>query len=392
MNPLCKLRYLTSGESHGPALNAIMEGLPAGIPIDVDAINFQLARRQKGYGRGGRMKIEKDTAVVCSGIRHGATLGSPVTLRVENRDWVSWQTEMSITPTDAQLKRVVTHPRPGHADLSGGLKYQFRDLRNVLERASARETTARVAIASLCRQFLEQFGIKIAGHVISIGEIFSEVERPSVEEIIDKTEDAPMRCLDSDQEIKMMERVDAAKKAGDSLGGIFEIVVEGLPPGLGSYVHWDRKLDGRLVGALCSLQAVKGAEIGEGFRNAGLPGSQVHDEIFYDEKAQRFYHKTNGAGGLEGGMTTGEPLILRAALKPISTLYTPLHSIDIESKEAYKASVERSDTCAVPAAAVIGEAIVAITLADAMLEKFGGDSLVEVKRNYDSYLQSLRDY
>ncbi|MBI2335411.1 MAG: chorismate synthase [Deltaproteobacteria bacterium] len=389
---MTSLRYLTSGESHGPALNLILEGMPAGVPITLEAINHQLLRRQKGYGRGGRMKIETDQAIVMSGIRHGKTLGSPIAIRIENKDWNVWQQEMSLWPISGDPKREVTSPRPGHADLSGGLKYNFKDLRNVLERASARETTSRVAVGALCRQLLEHFGFVLAGHVVAVGDICWDGLRPSAKEILERTEEAPMRCLDPQIETKMMARVDEAKKAGDSVGGVFEVIVEGVPPGLGSHVHWDRKLDGRLAQALCSIQAVKGVEIGEAFRQAHLPGSQVHDGIFYNAQQKKFFHKTNRAGGLEGGMTNGEPLILRGALKPIATLYTPLHSVDVVTKKEFEAAVERSDTCVVPAASVIAENVVAITLADAFLEKFGGDSLDEIRHNYEAYLQQIHSY
>ena len=392
MNSLTRLRYLTSGESHGPSLNVILEGMPSGLPIAADFINQQLFRRQQGYGRGGRMKIETDQVQILSGVRHGLTLGSPICLAIENRDWKNWQDEMSIAPTDKPLKRKVTRPRPGHADLVGGMKYDFRDLRNVLERASARETTARVACGAIARRFLEEFCIQIAGHVLAVGSVRSEKASPSVQEILEKGESTPLRCLDSEAEAKMIALIDQAKKKGDSLGGIFEVKVEGLPPGLGTYVQWDRKLDGRLAQAIMSIQAVKGVEIGDGFDNAQKFGSEVHDAIHYDAKNKNFTRSSNRAGGMEGSMTSGMPLVVRGALKPISTLYTPLHSVDIDSKESFEASVERSDTCAIAAAAVIGEAVVAITLADAFLEKFGGDSVREVRRNYEAYLQQVRDY
>lgn len=392
MQALTRLRYLTSGESHGPALYAILEGIPAGLPVTEEFINFQLARRQKGYGRGGRMKIEKDQVHFKGGIRHNATLGSPICMEMLNRDWANWQNEMAIGAPTEPLKRVVTRPRPGHADLVGGLKYGFRDLRNVLERASARETTARVACGSVARRLLEELGVKIGGHVIQVGTVASQVRPGNAQEIIDKTEDTPLRCLDPDAEGQMVALIDQAKKQGDSLGGIFEIYVEGLVPGLGSYVHWDRKLDGRLAQAMLSIQAVKGMEIGEGYLNATRFGSEVHDAIHYDADGKFFSRSSNRAGGLEGSMTNGMPLIVRGFLKPISTLYKPLHSVDIESKEEFEASVERSDTCAIAAAAVIGEAVVALTLADAYLEKFGGDSLNELKRNLEGYREQLKSF
>ncbi len=387
-----RLRYLTSGESHGPGLYAILEGVPAGLPLGEDFVNFQLARRQEGYGRGGRMKIEKDQVNFKAGVRHGKTLGSPIALEILNRDWQNWANEMAIAPTEKPLKRVVTRPRPGHADLVGGLKYQFRDLRNVLERASARETTARVAVGAIARRLLEELGVRVAGHVLAVGNIVSEYRPSDVEEIVRLTESSPLRCLDKAVEARMIEKIDEAKKRGDSLGGIFEVYVEGLVPGLGSYVHWDRKLDGRLAQAILSIQAVKGMEIGEGYQNALSFGSQVHDSIIYDKERAEFSRGANRAGGLEGSMTTGQPLIVRGFLKPISTLYTPLQTVDIDSKEVQEASVERSDTCAIAAAAVIGEAVVALTLADAYLEKFGGDSLQELQRNLDGYRQQLKAY
>ena len=392
MSSLSKLRYLTSGESHGPGLYSVLEGIPSGLPLTEKFVNFQLARRQKGYGRGGRMKIEKDQVHFKAGVRHAHTLGSPIALEVINLDWKNWQNEMSIgTPKEA-LKRVVTRPRPGHADLVGGLKHNFRDLRNVLERASARETTSRVACGSIARRLLEELGVTIGGHVIQVGEAASQVSPESAQQIIEKTEETLLRCLDAQAEQKMVALIDEAKKNGDSLGGIFEVFVDGLVPGVGSYVHWDQKLDGRLAQALLSIQAVKGMEIGEGYANAQRFGSQVHDAIEYDGKQKSFSRSSNRAGGLEGSMTNGMPLVVRGFLKPISTLYQPLHSVDIESKEEFEASVERSDTCAIAAAAVIGEAVVALTLADAYLEKFGGDSLEEVKRNYDGYLEQIRNY
>ncbi len=387
-----RLRYLTSGESHGPGLYAILEGMPSGLPLSEEFVNLQLARRQEGYGRGGRMKIEKDQVNFKAGVRHGKTLGSPIALEILNRDWQNWANEMSIAPTEKPLKRVVTRPRPGHADLVGGLKYQFRDLRNVLERASARETTARVAVGAVARRFLEEVGVKIAGHVLAVGTVSSEQRPHDVEEILRLTEGSPLRCLDKSAEARMVAQIDEAKKQGDSLGGIFEVYVEGLVPGLGSYVHWDRKLDGRLAQAILSIQAVKGMEIGEGYRNALSFGSQVHDSILYDKDTKEFSRGANRAGGLEGSMTTGQPLIVRGFLKPISTLYTPLQTVDIDSKEIQEASVERSDTCAISAAAVIGEAVVALTLADAYLEKFGGDSLQELQRNLSGYRQQLKFY
>jgi chorismate synthase len=392
MQSLTRLRYLTSGESHGPGLFVILEGLPSGLEVRVEYINAQLARRQKGYGRGGRMKIETDQVEIYAGVRHGLSLGSPICLGVQNKDWKNWQDEMSVGPSDKPLKRGVTRPRPGHADLVGGLKYNFKDLRNVLERASARETTGRVACGAIAARLLAEFGVQIAGHVLQVGPVKSEASAATAKEVQQRTENSPLRCLDGSAEAKMVALIDEAKKKGDSLGGVFEVMVEGLPPGLGSYVQWDRKLDGRLAQAVMSIQAVKGVEVGEGFANAARFGSEVHDPILYERQQKRFSRSGNRAGGLEGSMTTGMPLLVRGALKPISTLYTPLPSVDIETKEPFEASVERSDTCAIAAAAVIAENVVAITLADAFLEKFGGDSMEELSRNYQGYLEQVKKY
>lgn len=387
-----RLRYLTSGESHGQALVVIVDGMPAGVPISSKAINHQLFRRQQGYGRGGRMAIEKDEVKILAGLRFGATLGSPVCLQIINRDWFTWSEEMAVLEKPPRLKREVTRPRPGHADLAGGLKYDHHDLRNVLERASARETTARVACGALARQFLSECGIELIGYVISIGGIEVGFKRPPFKQLVDLSEASPVRTIDSRFAKEMMAKIDLAKKKGDSLGGVFEVMVTGVPVGLGSCVQWDRKLDGQLAQAVMSIQAVKGVEIGLGFEGARRFGSEVHDSIYYEARKKQFFRKSNGAGGLEGGMTNGAPLVIRGALKPISTLYTPLDSVDIKTKKPFKASIERSDTCAVPAAAVIAENVVAITLADAMLDKFGGDSLKEVKRNLEGYLKQVKEY
>ncbi|PKM81276.1 MAG: chorismate synthase [Firmicutes bacterium HGW-Firmicutes-14] len=383
------LRYLTAGESHGPALTTIIEGLPSGIPLTEEYINTQLARRQGGYGRGGRMQIEKDTVVISAGIRGGLTTGSPVCLVIENRDWFNWSEIMS-PGTGASLdERVVTKPRPGHADLAGSIKYNHRDIRNVLERASARETAARVAAGATGRVLAEQFGIRIISHVIMIGGVSTAPAGPNPEEIFQKASRSELLCADPAAEEKMKEKIDQAKKEGDSLGGIFELIITGLPPGLGSHAQYDRKLDGRLAQAIMSIQAIKGVEIGIGFAAARVPGSQVHDELFYDPE-RGYYRETNRAGGLEGGITNGEPLILRAVMKPIPTLYKPLRSVDMLTREPYEASVERSDVCAVPAAAVVGEAVAAFEIAGSLIEKFGGDSLAEMKRNYDGYMEYVK--
>ncbi len=389
------LRLLTSGESHGKALVVILEGMPSGLEIKEESINDQLARRQKGYGRGNRMKIEKDRIEILSGIRGGLTLGSPISLKIDNKDWPNWQTIMDAQVPDPKKLKSVHHPRPGHADLPGGVKYDQRDLRNILERASARETTSRVAGCAITRQFLESFGIRIVGHVTNLGGVLidrSRLASLSTDELIAVTEASELRCIDPDAEIKMKEKVDFAKKTGDTLGGIFEIVVEGLPVGLGSHVQWDRRLDGKLSQAIMSIQAIKGVEIGDGFESASLFGSQVHDEIFYNQEKQAYFRKQNRAGGLEGGITNGSPLVIRAAMKPLSTLMKPLQSVNIDTHEPYLAAVERTDTTAVPAAAVIAENVVAYTLADVFLEKFGCDSMTEIRRNFQGYLDHLKQY
>lgn len=380
------LRYLTAGESHGPELTAIVEGLPSGIPMTEDYINTQLARRQGGYGRGGRMAIEKDTVRITAGVRGGFTTGAPVCLVVKNRDWENWSEIMSPGSNARLDERVVTKSRPGHADLPGAIKYAHGDVRNILERASARETASRVAACTTGRALLEQLGIHLTAHVISIGGVVADTADLSIEQIKNCCMASEVMCADKKTEQKMKEAIDRAKKEGDSLGGVFEIIVTGIPVGLGSHVQYDRKLDGRLAQALMSVQAIKGVEIGLGFRAAELPGSEVHDEIFYDEE-RGFYRQTNRAGGLEGGITNGEALIIRAAMKPIPTLYKPLRSVDLVTKEPYEASVERSDVCAVPAAAVMGEAVVAFEIANAVTEKFGGDSLREIKRNLEAYIE-----
>lgn len=358
------------------------------MPVTEEYINFQLARRQGGYGRGGRMNIEKDRVKILSGVRGGFTLGSPVTLQVENRDWENWRHIMGPGPDAAAAERRVTRPRPGHADLAGGIKYRHRDLRNVLERSSARETAARVAAGAVARKLLEELDISLLGAVIRIGNVETKWPQVPLKNIIDTLDKSQLLCPDPGAEEQMKQEIDRAREAGDSLGGVFEIHVHGLPAGLGSHVHWDRKLDGRLAGALMSIQAIKGVEVGMGFKAAALPGSEVHDEIFY-APGKGFYRKTNRAGGIEGGMSNGEPLVLRAAMKPIPTLYKPLRSVDLETKKTVEASVERSDVCAVPAACVVGEAVVAQVLAQACLEKFGGDHLEEIKERVDKYREHI---
>jgi chorismate synthase len=387
-------RFNTAGESHGRALVAIVEGLPAGLPIDIEKINHELWRRQQGYGRGARMKIEQDRAEILSGLRHGLTLGSPLALLVENKDWDNWQDVMA---TDAreiapEKSRRVKRPRPGHADLAGGLKYDVRDLRNVLERASARETTARVACGALAKQLLANFGIEILSHVIQLGGIPDLPLELTFDRISAIPDDSPLNCADKVAEQKMIDLIDKTKSEGDTLGGIFEVVARRVPPGLGSHTSWDQKLDGRLAQAVMSIHAVKAVAIGAGIEASSLPGSEVHDEISYNEETKEFIRDTNRAGGLEGGVTNGEELRIRGHLKPISTLRRALRSIDIDTKQEEKAAFERSDVTVVPAAGVIGEAMVALTLAAAMREKFGGDSLGEMKRNFEGYREQLRGY
>jgi chorismate synthase len=397
------LRYFTAGESHGPCLTMIIDGIPAGFPIDIQKINHDLWRRQQGYGRGGRMLIEKDEAQVRSGIRWGETIGSPVALGIENRDWKNWTKKMSALPEDRDDAIAVTKPRPGHADLNGVLKYNRKDVRDILERASARETVARTAVGSFAKQLLAPFGIRVMGYIRSIGNVAANFGSLTYEEIHARSEESPVRTADAEAEHKMIALIEECKKEGNTLGGIFEVVALGLPPGLGSHTQWDRKLDGRLAQALMSIQAMKGVEIGLGFDMARRRGSQVHDEIFFDptkdvsEGTPRivptgFYRGSNNSGGTEGGMTNGVPLVARVAMKPISTLMSPLQSVDLRSKQAADASVERSDVCAAPAAAVVGESVVAFEIARAFLEKFGGDSLPEIKRNYESYLEQIKNY
>lgn len=394
------LRYLTAGESHGQGLVAILEGMPSGVPVTAGAIDADLGRRMQGYGRGGRMKIEQDRAQILSGVRHGRTLGSPISLLVANRDWENWRKTMAVEPPvpgETPERSPMTRPRPGHADLAGGIKYAHHDLRNILERASARETAVRVAIGAICKCLLEPFGIRLLSHVVELGGVRAAVATQPPEEILRLAEASPMRCADPGATRQMMARVDEAQTRGTSLGGIFEVQVLGVPVGLGSHVQWDVRLDGRLAQSLMSVQAVKGVEIGPGFEVAGRLGSEVMDEIFHraadaPEGPAGFYRRTNFAGGLEGGITTGQPIVLRAAMKPISTQHRPLHSVDVVSKEASRAGVERTDITAVPAAAVVGEAVVAYEIARAFREKFGGDSVGEMQRNHAAYLAAIREY
>ncbi|MDT1940140.1 MULTISPECIES: chorismate synthase [Carnobacterium] len=388
------MRYLTAGESHGPELTAIIEGLPAGMPLLKEDIDKELKRRQQGYGRGGRMKIEKDQARITAGIRHGLTMGSPVSLAVENKDWKHWETVMSIEPIDEKKvgMRRVSKPRPGHADLVGGMKYGHRDLRNVLERSSARETTVRVAVGAIAKKLLHELGIEVVGHVLEIGGVRAELGKSyTTAEIKELSENSPVRCLDKEVEQQMMTKIDEAKKAGDTIGGVVEVVVGGVPAGLGSYVQWDKKLDAKIARAIVSINAFKGAEFGVGFEAARRPGSQVMDAIEWDEKTG-YTRTTNNLGGFEGGMTNGMPIVVRGVMKPIPTLYKPLPSVDIDSKETFKADIERSDSCAVPAASVIAEAVVAWEVAEALLDKFDGDSFKRLKEELAEYREYIKNF
>lgn len=410
------LRYLTSGESHGKSLTSVIEGMPSGVPLLASNIDRELSRRQKGYGRGGRQSIEKDRVEITGGVRFGKTLGSPVTLVIPNLDWANWEERMSVEPRNAskhvpagikQGAEAVTRPRPGHADLAGALKYGTPDMRDILERSSARETCARVAVGAVAKEFLSQFGMNVMSFVVEIGGVKCASEDRGKDPLksFKLAESSEVRCPDSAASEKMKKAIDRARESGDSLGGAFEVVVTGVPPGLGSHAQWDRKLNARFAMALMSIQAIKGVAIGMGFDVASTPGSKVHDEIFYGRASsappradgkngywpisRRFFRKTNNAGGIEGGMSNGEPIVLTAAMKPIPTLYKPLRSVDIVTKKPFKAAIERSDICAVPAASVIAEAVVAIETANAFLEKFGGDSVIEIDRNYRAYLKYL---
>jgi len=381
------LRWLTAGESHGPQLTVIIEGLPSGLEISEDDLRRDLARRQGGHGRGGRQKIETDFARIASGVRGGFTIGSPVTLVLENKDHANWTAEMTASK-EGFAPKPVTKLRPGHADLAGALKYGHTDIRNVLERSSARETATRVAAGGVARKLLAHFGIEILSFTQSIGTIDIGYDGVNADKVtVADIEASPVRCPDPEASKRMVASIDEAGEKGDTLGGTFRIIARGVPIGLGSYVHWDRKLDGRLAQAVLSINAIKAVEFGAGFEGAARPGSQFHDEIDYQDG--KFRHRTNRAGGLTGGVTNGEPIDLRVAIKPISTMKTPLPSIDLNTKEKVQAHYERSDVCVVPAAGVIGEAVVALTLADAFLEKFGGDSMPELERNYRSYIETL---
>jgi chorismate synthase len=386
-------RFLTAGESHGPALTAIIEGIPAGLQVEAESINAHLKRRQGGYGRGARQKIESDSVEFLSGIRFGSTLGSPITMVVRNRDWANWTTKMSIEPLTEQSSGPadITVPRPGHADFSGMLKFGHSDLRNILERASARNTATLVAIGAVARLLLAEFDITVASHVVNIGGITVNAERIDYRLIGEISDRSPVRVVDKDAEAKMIEAIDTAKYRGDTLGGVFEVVILGAPVGLGSHTHWDKKLDGLLAQALMSIQAIKGVEVGMGFQAANVPGSQVHDPFFYDNDEEKFIRGSNNAGGIEGGMTNGEPIVVRAVMKPIATLMKQLSSVNLSTKESVPAFAERSDVCAVPAAAIVGEAMAAIVIAQCFTDKFGGDSITEIRANFDSYARTVRE-
>lgn len=389
------LRYFTSGESHGEALVAFLSGVPAGLTVDQDFIDRELWRRQQGYGRGGRMKIETDQAHILSGVRHGITIGSPIAVLLENKDWKNWQDSLPVAEGDPAKHKVVKSPRPGHADLAGALKYNFPEARYVLERASARESAARVAVGSIAKLLLRELGIEILSHVTSVGAVAldHEVSWKQIQQVCGKG-DVLLSCADPDVEQRMKEEVDRVLKSGDSLGGVFEVVARNVPPGLGTYAQWDERLDALLAAAVMSLQAVKAVEIGSGISAAALPGSRVHDEIGYEATGTftKFSRVHNNAGGIEGGVSNGQEIRVRGYLKPISTLRRPLQSVDFATREPVKAAYERSDVCVVPAAGVAAEAMVALTLAKCALEKFGGDSMLETKRNFDGYVHQLSKY
>ncbi len=383
------LRLITAGESHGPGLTCIVEGLPAGLELDEDILNRDMARRQLGHGRGGRMKIERDRAEVTAGVRHGRTLGSPVALQIANRDFANWEERMNPWPVEADVAEVHL-PRPGHADLVGTQKFKFSDVRNVLERASARETAARVAGGALARSFLRALGVEVRSHVVQIGSVrVPGRDAPLTVGDFDAVDDDPVRCLDRESSRAMVAHINVQRKANESLGGVFEVIAFGCVPGLGSHVSWEERLDGRIAGALCSIQAIKGVGLGEGFDLAGKPGSEAHDELFYDD-ARGYFRESNHAGGLEGGMTNGEPLVARAAMKPLPTLTKPLRSVDIATKEPAQALRERTDSCTVPAAGVVGEAMVAFVLADAYRAKFGGDHIDDVVAAVQAYRERIQ--
>ncbi|MCZ2259462.1 chorismate synthase [Sporosarcina sp. G11-34] len=393
------MRFFTAGESHGPQLTAIIEGLPAQMELTAEMINGELSRRQGGHGRGRRMQIEKDQVVISSGVRHGKTIGSPVTLTVVNDDWKHWTKIMGVEPLEEgmnpeDVKRQISRPRPGHADLVGGMKYGHRDLRNVLERSSARETTMRVAIGAVAKQFLRELGIHTVAHVTEIGGVKTNPETYAglnVAELREIIENDSVYCADPNAAKLMVEAIDTAKANGDTAGGVVEVIVEGCPPGIGSYVQFDRKMDGKLAGAMMSINAFKGVEVGLGFEMAQMPGSEVHDEIFWDEE-QGYYRKTNRLGGLEGGMTSGMPIVIRGVMKPIPTLYKPLESVDIDTKEPFVATIERSDPCAVPAASVVAEHVIATEVAKAIMEEFRSDTMDGLKKEVSEYREYVKGF
>jgi chorismate synthase len=394
------LRFVSAGESHGQALVAWISGLPAGVTVDLELVQRELHRRQLGFGRGGRQRIEKDQADILAGVRHGKTIGAPIAIRIENRDWANWEKALPVEDTEGadaegakREARPLTAPRPGHADLAGALKFNFHDARYVLERASARETAARVAAGAFAKLLLREFGAAVLSHTIAVGHARLEREATweEIKAVCDNLE-SPLRCVDANAEAKMKAEVDQVLRAGDSVGGTFEVVARGIPPGLGSHAQWDEKLDARIARAVMSIQAVKAVEIGTGVANAASYGSEVQDEIRYDTALKRFERSSNRAGGLEGGITNGEPVVVRGYLKPISTLRRPLLTADLKTKEAVKAAYERSDVCVVPAAGIVGEAMVALELASAFLEKFGGDSIGETRRNFEGYERQLDNF
>jgi chorismate synthase len=382
---------MTAGESHGPKLVAIVEGVPAGLPLLADDVNVDLARRQRGYGRGGRMKIETDRVELGGGVRNGETLGSPIAMTIVNKDHQSWLDRMAAAPLPSPPEPL-TRPRPGHADLAGGLKYDRKDLRDVLERASARETAARTAVGAVAKKLLGAVGIDVFAHVVAIGPVSAERPELPLDAMKARARASDLACVDPEAEARMKDAIREAAHAGDTLGGVFEVVATGVPPGLGAHVHWDRKLDGRLAQALMSIQAIKGVEVGDGWRAAASRGSQVHDAILYDAEKKRFVRPTNRAGGVEGGITNGAPVICRAAMKPIATLKKALPSVDVRTKEPFDAAFERSDVCAVAAASIVGEAMVAIALGDALLEKFGADSIRELVRNVEGFVAQIEAF
>lgn len=382
------VRMTTAGESHGPGLTCIIEGLPAGLEVARETIDGDLARRQLGHGRGGRMKIETDRCEVTAGVRHGRLLGGPVAIQVANRDYENWEERMNPWPVETDVPPVVL-PRPGHADLVGAWKYGTGDIRDILERASARETTARVAGGALCREFLRALGVELRSHVVQIGTVVApDPEGGLTVESFDGVDDDPVRCLDTESGAAMVEHINVQRKANESIGGVFEVVAFGLVPGLGSHISWETRLDGRIAGAICSIQAVKGASLGDGWDLPARPGSEAHDEIFYSDD-RGYYRETNRAGGLEGGMTTGEPLTVRGAMKPLPTLTKPLRSVDISTREPAEALRERTDSCTVPAAGVVGEAMVALVLAGAYREKFGGDNIEDIRQSVAAYCERI---